>query len=393
MHLRQSVSRRRFMGGAAATLASFGLKPSDLLAASRGETLSPQSQEALAEYDALAKVNFNETPEGPSQRARDAMIMAMKYSMRYGHPDGEIQQKIAASHGVEPENILMGAGSGEILEVFGMTYLSAGKKVVGVEPSYAQVYQHASGLKAESILLPLNDDYTQNIPAMIRATNQNARDVGFVYMVNPNNPTGRSVPAREIRQLLDGIPEDMPVLIDEAYHHYVDDPEYATSIPYVLEGRKVLIARTFSKIYGMAGLRLGYGVATPEMVEEMGAHHVGSINALVMWGGSVALDDKEDELRRRNTTIALRRKTAGELQAYGYDVIPSETNFFMVHTGEPVEWVQAQFRERGVLVGRPFPPMLTHLRVSIGTEEEMIRFVTAFREIFPSKAAVGAAGG
>ena len=393
MYLRQSVSRRRFVGGAAATLGYLGLKPGDLWAERLGASLSPAVQQALDEYDAFAKISFNENPEGPSPKMLDAMNMAFKYSMRYGYPDGDIQQKIADHHGVQPENILMGAGSAEILEVIGMTYLEAGKKVVGVEPSFAQVYQHASGLKAESILLPLNDDFTQNIPLMIRTTNQNYRNVGFVYMCNPNNPTGRTVSAAEIRQLLDGIPEDMPVLIDEAYHHFVEDPEYATSVPYVLEGRKVIIARTFSKIYGMAGLRLGYGIAPPEMIREMSAHSIASINALVKWGGVVALEDVEEERRRKNATIALRRKTAAELEAYGYDVIPSETNFFMVHTGEPVDWVGAEFRKRGVLVGRPFPPMLEHLRVSIGTEEEMGRFMTAFREIFPSKAAVGASGG
>ena len=395
MYLSQSVSRRRFMGGAATALGYFGLKPGGDLWAEESLRASPSPaiQDALAEYDAFAKISFNENPLGPSAKAMDAMNMAFKYSMRYFYPDGNIQGKIAEHHGVSPENILMGAGSGEILEVIGLTYLEAGKKVVGVEPSYAQVYQHASGIKADAITLPLNEDYSQNIPAMIRATNQNYRDVGFVYMCNPNNPTGRTVPAREIRQLLDGIPEDMPVLIDEAYHHFVDDPEYATSVPYVLEGRKVIIARTFSKIYGLAGLRLGYAIAPPEMIREMDSYAVSSINALVKWGGVASLEDPQEERRRRENTLALRRKTAAELQAYGYDVIPSQTNFFMVHTGRPVEEVGAAFREKGVLVGRPFPPMLEHLRVSIGTEEEMSRFMTAFREIFPATTATGASGG
>jgi len=393
MYLKQSVSRRRFMGGAATALGYFGLKPGgNLWAENLRASSSPATQEALAEYDAFAKISFNENPDGPSPKMMDAMNMAFKYSMRYGYPDGNIQGKIAEHHGVSPDNILMGAGSGEILEVVGLTYLEAGKKVVGVEPSYAQVYEHASGIKADAIKLPLNEDYSQNIPAMIRATNQNYRDVGFVYMCNPNNPTGLTESAREIRQLLDGIPEDMPVLIDEAYHHFVDHPDYATSVPYVLEGRKVIIARTFSKIYGMAGLRLGYAVAPAEMVREMDAYAVSSISALAKWGGVAALEDKEEERRRRENTLALRRKTTAELRAYGYDVIPSETNFFMVHTGRPVEEVGAEFRKRGVLVGRPFPPMLEHLRVSVGTEEEMVRFMTAFREIFPSIAAVGASG-
>ena len=163
MYLRQSVSRRRFMGGAATALGYFGLKPGgDLWAESLRASPSPAVQQALDEYDAFAKISFNENPEGPSAKMMDAMNMAFKYSMRYGYPDGNIREKIAEHHGVQPENILLGAGSGEILKVIGLTYLEAGKKVVGVEPSYAQVYQHASGIKADAITLPLLEDYRQN---------------------------------------------------------------------------------------------------------------------------------------------------------------------------------------------------------------------------------------
>src|SRR5476649_624337 len=182
-----------------------------------------------------------------------AMNNAWKYSNRYGYPDGDIVQEIAKHHGVKTENILLTAGSGEVLDVVGTTFLPAGKKVLGVTPSYGSVYQHATSIKSEAITLPLDKDYRQNIPAMIKAANTNAAQIGFIYLCNPNNPTGLVVTAKEVKQLLDGIPAGMPVLIDEAYHHFVDDPAYATSVPYVLEGRPVVIARTFSKIAALAG--------------------------------------------------------------------------------------------------------------------------------------------
>ena len=213
-----------------------------------------------------------------------------------------------------------------------------------------------------------------------------------MYLCNPNNPTGMIVTKQEVKQLLDGLPEDMPVLIDEAYHHFVEDPNYATSVPYVIEGRPVIIARTFSKIAALAGMRLGYAVAPAKMIEEMKPYSMGSINALVKWGGVASLKDTASQAEVKGKTIALRKKTTSELTAYGYECIPSETNFFMVHTGREIQPLIDEFRAKKVNVGRPFPPMTTHMRVSIGTAEEMDRFMKAFKEIFPAKTRNTAAG-
>ncbi len=163
----------------------------------------------------------------------------------------------------------------------------------------------------------------------------------------------------------------MPVLIDEAYHHFVEDPNYGTSVPYVLEGRPVIIARTFSKIAALAGMRLGYAVASKEFVEKMRPYSMGSINALVKWGGVAALKDTASQASVKKMVVDLRKKTSGDLEAYGYEVLPSETNFFMVHIGRDVQPVIEEFKTKKVLVGRPFPPMTQHLRVSIGTADEM----------------------
>jgi histidinol-phosphate/aromatic aminotransferase/cobyric acid decarboxylase-like protein len=200
------------------------------------------------------------------------------------------------------------------------------------------------------------------------------------------------VTKEEVKQLLDGIPKGMPVLIDEAYHHFVEDPRYATSVPYVLEGRPVVIARTFSKIAALAGMRLGYAIASAENINLMRPYSMGSINALVKWGGVTALKDTAAQAEVKGKTLALRKKTTSDLRAYGYESIPSETNFFMVEIGREIQPVIDEFRTRKVAVGRPFPPMTKHMRVSIGTAEEMDRFMTAFKEIFPQKARNTAAG-
>ena len=392
MQSRNSVTRRRFMGGAAAALGYAGLRPTGLLgweAQSRPLSLTPQEYD----YDSFAKLASNENPYGPSERMMEAMNGAWKYSNRYGYPDGNIQEKIAEHHGVDPQNILLGAGSGETLRVVAHTYLGHKKKVIGVRPTYLSVFGVATGIDADAIMLPLLDDYSQDIPAMIDATLKNYRDVGLFYLCNPNNPTGMAVSAADVQRVLDEIPEDIPVLIDEAYHHFVEDPAYGTAVPYVNEGRKVIVARTFSKIYGMAGLRLGYGIAPADMISDMRTYTTGSVNALARWGGVAALEDLENERFVRETTLRLRKQTTEELQAMGYEVLPSETNFFMVNTGRPAAEVRAAFRERGVLVGRDFPPMLDYLRVSVGTEEEMARFMTAWKEIMPPRTATTTTSG
>jgi histidinol-phosphate aminotransferase len=387
-----TVSRRHFVGGAAAALGTLALRPD--FAAAKGIRRVPGGppmlrvlQSEVDAYDALAHLSSNENPYGPSEKSLEAMNYAFKYSMRYGYPDNNVQERIADAHGVPSDHVLLGAGSGEILEVVGLTYLGHGKKVVGVEPSYGSVYSHASGIDADTVLLPLEADHRQNVERMVDATNRHYRDVGFVYVCNPNNPTGVTMTAAEIAYLLDNIPEDVPVLIDEAYHHFVEDPEYEESLKYVRDGRPVIIARTFSKVYGMAAMRIGFAIAPPVMIDEMRPYSTGSVNALARWGAVAAMEDVEAQRTVLAENRRLRERTISEVEDLGYECIPSQTNFFMVHLRTRVAPIRQAFRERGVAVGRDFPPMLDHLRVSIGTEDEMGRFMSAFEDIMRDVAA------
>ncbi len=385
MNDKHSVSRRPFVGGVAAALGYAGLGPDlDVFAqAGSAAAQAPRARATVDEYDAMAKLANNENPYGPPESVMQAMTKAMKYANRYAYPDGGIIQAIADHHGVKPENVITGAGSSEILCIADAAFLQGGKKVIGVDPTYQTIYAYATGTKSEAIRLPLRKDYGQDIPLMISAVKHNYRDVGLVYLCTPTNPTGKIVTKQEVKQLLDGIPDDVPVLIDEAYHHFVNDPSYATSVPYVLEGRQVIIARTFSKIVGLAGMRLGYGIAPKELVARMRTYSINyGTNAPVKWGGVAALKDTAAQEKVKKLNTELRTKTTSELQAMGYEVIPSEGTFFMVNVRRHVVPVAEEFKKRGVLVGRPFPPMVEHLRVSVGTADEMDRFMAAFKEIF-----------
>jgi histidinol-phosphate aminotransferase len=385
MNLNPAVSRRKFMGGLAFAAASLGLRPDDLFAQMPPSENGPGGRLiSRGDYDKLAKLSFNENPYGPPESVLKAMTGALQYANRYGYPDGGIVEAIAALHGVTPGHVLLGAGSTEILDVVDETFLAGGKKVLGVRPTFGTVYEFARGVPSDSIQLDLLPDHRQDIPAMIKAAQDNRRDLGFVYLCNPNNPTGAIVTKTEVKQLLDGIPENIPVLIDEAYHHFVESQDYATSVPYLLEGRPVIVARTFSKIVGLAGMRLGYAVAPLPLIGRMRPHSIASINAIVKWGGVAALKDTAAQAKVKSLTLDLRKKTTSQLAALGYDVIPSEANFFMVNLRRPVTTVTGEFRKRGILVGRPFPPMNDYLRVSVGNADEMARFLAAFKEILPA---------
>jgi histidinol-phosphate aminotransferase len=387
-----SVSRRTFVSRCTATLGAFSLRPA-LSAWAEPQGAAPAARPPrppVAEYDKLVKLSANENPYGPSEAVMKAMTDGLKYAHRYAAPDGGLVEAIAAHHGVKPENVLVGAGSGEILDVVGTTYLEGGRRVLGFDPTYNSVYQHATTVKSEGIKLPLRDDSTQDVGALVAAARTHYRDIGFVYLCNPNNPTGIVVRKDEVKQLLDGLPADVPVLIDEAYHHFVTDPGYATAIPYVLEGRQVVVSRTFSKIAGLAGMRLGYAIAPKEMIEHMRPHAIGSINTAVRWAGVAALADTETQTRVRTQNAEARKSTAAALETLGYHVLPSETNFFMVDIRREVVPVIEAFRARGIAVGRPFPPMTKHLRVSIGTASEMAQFLDCFADLMRSpKTATG----
>ena len=268
---KHGFSRRNFVGRVGVALGELGLRPDfDLFAQTRGQAAgaAPRARMTEDDYDRLAKLANNENPYGPPESVMKAMTGAFKYANRYGYPDGGIVEEIAKHHGVKPENIVLGAGSGEILDVVGL-----GVPATTARRSSASSRRTATSTRTSTSVKGGRDHAAAHGGLSARtfrrsshATKKHYREVGFVYLCNPNNPTGRIVTKQEVKQLLDGIPEDVPVLIDEAYHHFVEDPNYATSVPYVLEGRPVIVARTFSKIAALAGMRLGYAIAPREII-------------------------------------------------------------------------------------------------------------------------------
>jgi histidinol-phosphate aminotransferase len=338
------------------------------------------------------QLNANENPYGPSPKAREAMTRSQGIASRY--PDAledEAMEAIARHHGVSPENVVLGCGSGEILKMADMAFLSPEKNVVVAEPTFEAVLNYNRITRAEAIKVPLTADARHDLPAMAAACNART---GLVYVCNPNNPTGTIVTKDELAAFLPRVPKTAAILVDEAYHHFVEDPRYASAFEWFGPPRRMpnlIVVRTFSKIYGMAGMRLGYAVAPPELARAMRPHRVqNNSNAAVLEAAIASLADEPLVPNVRKQMNDTRRWLCRELEKDGRRYIPSETNFVMVDVGRDVGPLIGEFRKRKLLVGRKFPSLPNYLRISIGLPEEMQAFMAALREIVPAGSAKAA---
>jgi len=322
-------------------------------------------------------LNSNENPYGPSPAAVKAMRDAIAESFRYpDDAEAALAETIAASHGVSTSAVLLGNGSSDILRLAADAFLPGGKKLVTADPTFESLWHHARG--NEIVKVPLDAAFAHDLPKMLEA----ARGAALVYVCNPNNPTATITAKAAVRAFLDAVSPDTIVLVDEAYHHYVESSDYESVVPLIAKKPNLVVARTFSKIYAMAGLRAGYALASADVIKRLDAQKswdTMNIMALAAARASLADGGFVAEGRRRNS--AVRASVVDSLGAMGYKTIPSEANFIMIDTGREVRPLIAAMRTNGVHVGRLFPALPHHLRVTIGTPDEMKQFLDAFRRI------------
>ncbi len=328
----------------------------------------------------LIQLNANENPYGPAPVALVAMVEAHKLAGRYPDDLGDkLQEVLARLHGVESAMVQVTCGSTEMLKVATQAFLGQGKRLVMAEPTFEAPEQYAALTGAEVVKVPLDANYRLDLEAMAKAAS--ARP-SLVYVCNPNNPTGTIVSRQALAEFLARVPTETVVLVDEAYYHYVEHPDYATALAFVQAGRNVIVTRTFSKVYGMAGLRLGYGVADANLIRQMRPHRVfQSANVMACTAALASLEDADLVERNRRWNSAARAYVVEEMKRRGYAVIPSETNFLMIHLQRPVNPVIEAFYQAGIAVGRRFSGLPEHLRVSIGTQAELEKFVAAFDNV------------
>lgn len=341
----------------------------------------PRWAPALAQLPATAtgvvRLSSNENPYGPSPAAFDAMRKAFDLAWRY--PDEAVDAlmaDLAKLHGVSSEQVLLGAGSSQILKLAAAAFTGPGRPLVMAEPTFEAIGRYAQAAGAEVVKVPLTADHRHDLARMLPA------GAGLVYICNPNNPTATLTPKAEVRAFLDRVPAGTRVLVDEAYFHYAESGDYESVLPQIKDRPNLVVARTFSKVYGMAGLRCGYAVAQPETIRLLLEQHVwDNVNIMALVAAQASLGDAGHVERSRRLNRETRAYVRSGLDAMGYKPIPSETNFIMADLRRDVGPVIDALKQRNVEVGRRFPAMPNFLRVTIGTRPQMEAFLGALRGV------------
>jgi len=371
MVINRQISRRSFIGGLGAKVVLAGALPGAALASRRGRQDSLSADEPVI-------LSSNESPYGPFPSAIEAMRGALHRAARYADDESErLAQSLANMHGVEQEMILLGAGSTEILKMAALAFLGPDRRLVMADPTFEAIADYAQANRARAVKVPLTKDYKHDLHRMLSVIDKKTR---LVYICNPNNPTGTIVGGRPLQDFISKIPSECVVIIDEAYHDFVDDPDYESMIEKAKSAKNVVITRTFSKIYGLAGLRTGYAVGHPDLIRAMERHRVfDSINLMGAIAARASIADGEMVAKRKKMNNDARQKLYDDLRRLGFEYIPSQANFVMIDLRKDIKPVIESMIRREVYVGRLFPAMPNFLRVSMGSAEEMRRFLAALK--------------
>lgn len=326
-------------------------------------------------------LNANEFPEGPPAAALDAITRAAKESNRYHFTEyPAIHQSVANIEGLKGEQVLVGAGSTEALHCAVEAFTSPKRPFICGWPTFESGPELAAAQGHAVVKLPLTSDFRSDVKQLVAEAKKAGG--GLIYICNPNNPTGNVTPKQDIAWVVQNLPSETILLIDEAYFHFNTSSETESSMKYVKDGKNVLVMRTFSKIYGMAGLRAGYVAARPDLIQKMVPFRNLQISIVTARAVLAAIDmgpKLVDERRAR--LIHTREDLMAFLKLKKLNAIESQANFVMFDMGRDINKVGPAMLAKGVAVGRPFPPYDNMMRITIGTDPEMAKFKTALSDV------------
>ncbi len=327
-------------------------------------------------------LNANENPAGPPPVSLAAMQEVLPTSGRYHYQEFEgINAAIAGSEGLAANQIVVGCGSSEVLHTAVVAFTGPDRPLISVSPAYEAPIELTRTLGRPVVLTPLREDYTADVKKLAEAADR--AKGGLIYLCNPNNPTSAMVKSGEVDWLVNNLPQRTVLVVDEAYIHFGESPDLKSAIPYVRQGKDVIVTRTFSKIYGMAGLRAGFAAAKPEFIARLAPLRINVISIVTARGVVAALANREQIVPARRTALA---RTRGELcdwlRQRDVHYIQPHANFIMVDCGRNAREFIAAMPKLGVAPGRPFPPLDNMLRVTIGTDGEMAKFRDVFWKVY-----------
>lgn len=354
--------------------------------ATAGPTAAPATLQSAPPLGApgtrssLIRLSSNENSAGPGAKVLAAMQESFSIANRYAFRlPSDLTDFLAGALGVEPSQVTLGCGSSEILDAAASAFLAPGRGLVTALPTFELLAGRARAEGVPVVEVPVDSELRLDLDQMARR----ASGAGLIFVCNPNNPTGTVYGAADIEAFVAAALRTEPnatILIDEAYHEYVERPDYKSAIPLALSNPRVVVSRTFSKIYGMAGLRVGYAVGQHATLARMNRFlDGGRLSCLSARAALTALADTARVAQLRDDNRTARAMTAQALRDAGYRVMNSEANFLMADVRRDIRVFQRACRNRGVEIARPFPPLLTWARITIGTMGEMQQAVEAIR--------------
>jgi histidinol-phosphate aminotransferase len=332
-----------------------------------------------AEDTGISKLSSNENPYGPSEAVLEAIRSGFEKACRYpwGYA-GKLVSAIAEREGVATNHIVLTGGSVEGLRIAGLLYGMRNGEIVAADPTFLALMSYAEQFGAHIHRVPLDDQMVHDLPAMERKINDKTR---LVFICNPNNPTGTLLPAGALRDFCTSVSGKTMVFCDEAYYDYIQEPGYPSMTELVKKGMNVIVSRTFSKVYGMAGLRIGYLIAKPEIAGKLREHAMAGTNILAMEAALKALEDREFYSFSLKKNDEARKFLYSAFDNMKLKYIPSHGNFVFFRTGMSIGDFMSKMEAKGVMVGRPFPPYNDWCRISTGTMENMKHFAGALKEV------------
>ncbi|HTL54786.1 MAG TPA: aminotransferase class I/II-fold pyridoxal phosphate-dependent enzyme [Candidatus Limnocylindrales bacterium] len=356
----------------------------------RSQALAPEVQQAAAPHE-IVWLDSNENPAGPSPSAIKAMADAAAAAARYHFDEfPAFTNAIAHSENVKPEQVLFGVGSTEVIDAAICAFTSESRPLISASSTYDIVIDLARSLGKKVAQVPLTDAWAYDVRKL--AEEATKAGGGLIYVCNPNNPTSSITPARDIDWLAANLPPNTVLLMDEAYIHFAQPGEIESAMKHVRENRNVIVTRTFSKIYGMAGARAGFGCAPAELVKALNPFMDKVIPVMALRGAMAALAEQDTLVPRRRAELGrIRSEFCDWLRGKDIPYIEPHANFVMVDIKRDVKTFGKQMLGAGVAVGRPFPPLDGMLRVTMGTDADMRKFRDVFSKVYASEPLAAAA--
>lgn len=373
------LTRRSFLqsfGVGAAAGVALATSPLPLTAfepSRHGQAVGAKTALGAARANAIL-LNSNENAYGPLPKTVAAMQQAISWANRYPDFDYDaLVWQISDLHKVKPQQVVTGCGSTEILRVAAGAFLGPGKRLIVPTPTFEAIGEYAQSVGAEIQKVPLTSTYAHDLDAMLSAAGSLP---SLTYICNPNNPTASLTPRRDLEAFIGKLPANSYVLIDEAYHHFAtDSPDYVSLLDQPLDNPRVIVARTFSKIYGMAGMRLGYGVTSIENAQRLRSFQTqDNVNMVAAQAAVAGLQDTAEMQAATRRNANDRQEFFAQASRRGLKPIPSYANFAMMDAGRPATQVMDHFKQNGILIGRRFPGMDNFVRISFGKPQEMQKF-------------------